>query len=82
MNYMVKFTLKPNSKNALMDHFDLRGPNRNPGVKFVNAWIGKDADVVFALVEGDREDQLQAAGASWSQFGEFEVFPVTDVQAF
>jgi hypothetical protein len=82
MKYMVQFRLNPGSKNAVVEYFELRGPNRNPGVKFLGAWIGKGEDVVFVLVEGDDQQHLAAAGASWAQFGEFDVFPVTDVEQY
>lgn len=82
MKYMVQFRLQPGVKNAVVEYFELRGPNRHPGVKFLGAWIGKEADVVFALVEGDNQEHLEAAGESWGQFGEVEVYPVTDVEQY
>lgn len=82
MQYMVKFQLQPGTKNKAVELFELRGPNRNSGVKFLGAWIGKDAEVVFALVETDSEQHLAAAGDAWRPFGEFEVFPVIDVERY
>jgi len=82
MKYMVKFQLQPGVKNKVVESFELRGPNRNPGVKFLGAWIGKETDVVFALVEADNDEHLAAGGDAWRQFGAFEVFPVTDVEQY
>ncbi|MDZ4782343.1 MAG: DUF3303 family protein [Planctomycetia bacterium] len=82
MKYMVQFKLRPGVKNQVIDSFELRGPNRNPGVKFLGAWIGNEVEVVFALLEASDDRHLAAAGASWGQFGEFEVFPVTDVEQY
>src|SRR6266550_5458735 len=53
MKFMVEFSVKPGDKNKAAQAFEQRGPNRNPGVAFRGAWIGQNADVVFALVESD-----------------------------
>ena len=82
MKYIVQLRLHPGVKNAAFEYFERRGPNQNPGVELRGAWIGKEADLVFALVEGDDPQQIQAAGASWKQFGQFEVYPVTDIEQY
>lgn len=82
MKYMVKIQLQPGAKPKAVESFEVRGPHRNPGVKFLGAWIGKDADVVFALVEADSEEHLTAAGDTWRPFGAFEVFSVIDVEQY
>jgi hypothetical protein len=82
MKYMVQFQLKPGCKNAAMACFDSRGPNRNPGVTLRGAWVGKDADVVFALVESEDESLVRGAGQSWGEFGTHVATAVVDIQQY
>jgi hypothetical protein len=82
MKFMVQFRLKPGMKNKAVEFFENRGPNRNPGVTFGGAWIGKDSDVVFVLVESADQAIVTSVGQSWDQFGTHEVFPVLDIQQF
>jgi hypothetical protein len=82
MRFMVEFRLKPGMKDQAVEYFEVRGPSRNPGVTLLGAWIGKDADVVFVLIEGANESQVEAAGQAWSEFGSFERFSVVDVEQY
>jgi hypothetical protein len=82
MKFMVQFRLKPDMKNKAVEYFENRGPNRNPGVTFRGAWIGKDSDVVFVLVESTDEALVTSVGQSWGQFGTHEAFPVLDIQQY
>jgi hypothetical protein len=82
MKYMVQFQLKPGCKNKAMECFESRGPNRNPGVTFRGAWVGKDADVVFALVESEEESLVTTAGQSWGEFGTHQATAVLDIQQY
>ena len=82
MKFMVEFSVKPGDKNKAAQAFEQRGPNRNPGVAFRGAWIGQNADVVFALVESDDESLVTSAAKSWTELGDFRVTPVTDVEQF
>ena len=82
MKYIVEVTLRPGAKNKLVDAFELRGPNRNPGVKFLGAWVGRQAEVLFILVESESEEHLDSAAQSWGDFGERRVIPVIDIDAY
>ena len=82
MKFMVQFRLKPDMKSKAVEYFENRGPNRNPGVTFRGAWIGKDSDVVFVLVESTDEALVTSVGQSWGQFGMHEAFPVVDIQQY
>jgi hypothetical protein len=82
MKFMIEFRVQPGSKNKAVEAFEQRGPNRTPGVAFRAAWIGKDADVVFALVESADESLVQSAAKSWSETGNFQIVPVIDVEQF
>ena len=82
MKFMVEFSVRPGNKNKAVQAFEQRGPNRNPGVTFRGAWIGKNADVVFALVESDDESLVTSAAKSWTELGDFRVTPVIDVEQF
>lgn len=79
MKYIIHFRLKPDRKNQLLETFEARGPNRNAGVTFRSAWIGRNADVVFVLAEGETEAALAQAAKTWEEFGTFEITPVIDV---
>jgi hypothetical protein len=82
MKFMVQFRLKPGSKNKAVACFESRGPNRNPGVTFRGAWVGKDSDVVFVLVESEDESLLTSAAQSWSEFGTHQATAVLDIQQY
>lgn len=82
MKFMVEFHYKPGTKNKIAEVFELRGPNRHPGVKFLGAWIGSRSDLAFVLVEGDEESHVQDAARAWSELGTHQIHPVTDIEQF
>jgi hypothetical protein len=82
MQFMVEFRLKPGMKNRAVEYFEVRGPNRSPGVTLLGAWIGKEADIAFVLIEGTNEAVVDAASQAWSEFGSFERFAVVDVEQY
>jgi hypothetical protein len=81
---MVEFRLFPNSKFKALDVFELRGPNRNPGVTFRGAWVGvgEETDTVFALVESADRAAVDQSAISWQKFGSYSITPVVDVEQF
>ena len=82
MKFIVQCRLNPGMKNQAVEYFEQRGPNRNPGVTFLGAWVGKDTDAAFVLLEAASGDQVRAGGQAWSEFGAFELFPVLDIQQY
>lgn len=76
MKSFVQFKLKPGTKPKVLQAFELRGPNRNPGVTFLGAWIGKNDDVIFVLVESTDEANLIDAAKSWNEYGDYQITPV------
>ncbi len=82
MEFIVEFRLNPGSKNKLVDVFELRGPNRNPGVSFRRAWIATRSDLAFVLVECDDESQVAKACHFWDDYGTHQIIPVVDVESF
>jgi hypothetical protein len=82
MKFFVEFQLKPGNKKKAMGTFELRGPNRNPGVSLQGAWIGKNEEVIFVLVESTNETLLVNAANSWGQFGDYQITPVIDLEQY
>jgi hypothetical protein len=82
VQFMVEFQLEKGSKNQALEAFEQRGPNRTQGVAFRGAWIGKESEIVFVLVECADEKLLATAGESWSAWGSFRVHPVIDIQQY
>ena len=82
MKFMVEFPVRPGNKNKALEAFEQRGPNRSPGVTFQGAWIGKNSDVVFALVESAEESLVAIAAKSWTETGNFRITPVIDLERF
>jgi Domain of unknown function (DUF3303) len=82
MKFMVEFSVKSGDKNKAVQAFEQRGPNRNPGVTLQGAWIGKNTDVVFALVESADESLVTSAAKSWTETGSFRITPVIDLEQF
>lgn len=82
MKFMVQFQLHPGKKNQVADLFELRGPNRNAGVKFLGAWIGNRSDVAFVLVDGEQESLVENVARGWSEHGIFQIHPVVDIEQF
>ena len=76
------YLLKPGNKDQVVDRFELRGPNRNPGVAFRGAWIGKRSDLVFVLCESDDEALVENVAQKWSEFGGYQIHAVTDVEQY
>ncbi len=77
---MVEIQLQAGNKNKAFEAFEQRGPNRTDGVTFRGAWVGKESEVVFVLVECADEKNLATASQTWSEFGTFRVHPVIDIQ--
>jgi len=69
-------------RNRVVEAFEQRGPNRSPGVTFQGAWIGKNSDVVFALVESADESLVTEAAKSWSAIDNFRITQVIDVSQY
>ena len=82
MKFFVEFELKPGNKNKMIEAFELRGSNRNPGVTLRGAWIGKNEEVVFVLAESDNEDLLVKAAQSWGEYGDYKITPVIDLEQY
>ncbi len=82
MRYLVTFQIKPNSKNEILEKFDLRGPNRVPGVQFRQAWISTKQDVIYVIGDADDEAVLQKACSAWDEFGTYSYTPVVDIENF
>ena len=82
MKFMVEFRLKPGSKSGIVQAFEQRGPNRNPGVRFEGGWIARNSELAFVLVEGADEARVGKAAEAWSEFGEMTIHPVIDVQQY
>jgi hypothetical protein len=82
VKFIVQFTLKAGAKNKAVEAFEQRGPNRNPGVTFAGAWIGRGEDVAFVLVEAEDEAHVAKATESWTHFGAATIHSVIDVQQY
>lgn len=82
MKYMVEFRLKPGAKEAALQTFEQRGPNRNPGVTFRGAWVGTHSNVVFALLESESDASVTQSAEAWRQHGEFTIHPVLDIEQY
>jgi hypothetical protein len=79
---MVEFSINPGNKDKAVQAFEQRGPNRNPGVTFRGAWIGKSSDAIFVLVESAGESLVTSAAKSWTEFDGFRITQVIDVEQF
>jgi hypothetical protein len=79
---MVTFRIKPGSRNKAVEAFEARGPNRNPGVSLLNAWIGTKSDEAFVLVESADLSLVEKAALNWQEHGEYEIIPVVSVEQF
>jgi hypothetical protein len=82
MKFMVEFSIKPGNKDKAIQAFEQRGPNRSPGVTYRGAWIGKNSEVVFVLVESADESLVTSAAKSWTESGQFRVTQVIDLEQF
>lgn len=82
MKFFVEFQIKDGDKNKAAAAFEQRGPNRNPGVAFKGAWIARNDDVAFVLVESADEALVAAAAQSWSEIGDSRITQVTDIEQF
>lgn len=82
MKFMIQFSAIAGDRNKAIAAFEQRGPNRHSGVAFRGAWIGKDTDVVFALVESADEGLVTSAARSWTELGDFRVTPVIDIEQY
>lgn len=82
MKFMVELVLKPGSTYRAMDAFELRGPNRNPGVAFRGAWVGIRSELVFALVESDDEELVRNASRTWADVRDCQIHPIVEIEHF
>jgi len=82
MKFIVQLQLQPGSKTKAVEAFELRGPNRNPGVSFLGAWIGTKSDAAFVLVESSDESLVVKAAEAWREHGECMLHQVIDIQQY
>jgi hypothetical protein len=80
MKYMVEFQFPAERRDAILQRFEERGPNRNPGVKFRDAWIGERDHVIFVLVESADIAEVQSACCTWTDIGPAKITPVVAVE--
>lgn len=80
--YIVEFRLEPGSKNKIVAEFEERGPNRNPRVQLLNAWVGKKEDVLFAVVNTDDEGAVADACCNLSETGNYVIHPVINIEQY
>lgn len=79
MMFIVDFQQQAGARNKALEAFERQGPNRNSGVKFEAAWIGRDSDVAFALVDAADEAQVATAADTWSELSSAKIHAVVDV---
>ena len=82
MKFLIEARLQPHSQRAVVEAFEKQGPNRTPGVQFVDAWIGTRSDVAFVVVDAANEGLVSDACQRWSSFAECTIHPVVDVEHF
>ena len=82
MKFMVEFRLRPGSKAKVVEAFELLGPNRHQGVSFRAAWIGTRSNVIFVLVETQREELVNQASQRWNEHGVTLIHPVIDAEQY
>ncbi len=82
IKFFVEFQLNPGNKGKVLALFELRGPNRHPGVELKNAWIGKKEEVIFVLAESADETLLLNAAKAWGEFGAYKITPVIDLDQY
>jgi hypothetical protein len=82
MTFAVEFRLQPGSKNKIVEVFEQRGPNRNPGVEFLSAWVGLREDIILSIVESPTEEAVIRACQSWSESGEWSIRPVINIEQY
>jgi hypothetical protein len=82
VKFIVEFRLKSGMKNKAVEAFEQRGPNRNPGVTFRGAWVGKQSDVAFVLAESEDEVHLAKVVQSWAAFGQAQIHSVIDIEQY
>lgn len=82
MLFLVEVRLKHGVKNQVVDTFEIRGPNRNPAVQFVKAWLGVREDIAFVLISSEHESHLADSCRAWSTLGETEIHPVIDIEDY
>ena len=82
MKFIVELRLQPGMRNKAVEAFEQRGPNRNPGATFKGAWVGKQSDVAFVLVESEDEAHVAKAAQSWAAFGQTQIHSVTDIEQY
>jgi hypothetical protein len=80
MKYMVEFPFPADQREPILRRFEERGPNRNPGVKFRDAWIGERDHVIYVLVESDDIAAVESACCSWADMGPAKITPVVGVE--
>lgn len=82
LTYIVEFHLKPGSKNQIVQEFEERGPNKNPGVHLLSAWVGTKEDVLFAIVRTDDEGAVADACCNLSETGDYVIYPVINIEQY
>ena len=83
MKFMVEFQLKPGRRNKAVEYFELRGPNRNPGVT-LQGCVDRHARRRRRLCSSKARTNrcVASAGQAWSEFGDYEIHPVIDIEQY
>ena len=79
MKFLVELRFQTGGKVKALEAFELRGPNRHPGVTFRGAWVATQSDVAYALVDSDDEGLVSKAAQSWAEQGDYRITQVIDV---
>ena len=74
--YMVIEYFRPGCFEAVYERFDKQGRLLPEGLHYIDAWVSKDKNVCFQLMQTDNPALFPEWFRRWEDLIEFEVYPI------
>ena len=81
MLFLVHWKIKPENRDAVLNHFKERGADLPPGVKLLGVWHALNQQDGWAIAEANDPVDIGKWIYSWSDLEENEITPVVDDKA-
>ncbi|MEX2027131.1 MAG: DUF3303 family protein [Pirellulaceae bacterium] len=80
MKFLVEFRYDSAQRKAFREAFESAGFSQMEGASVQGAWISTKEYLVFLLAESPDAAKVDQACRIWSQFGQWTIHPVMDLE--
>lgn len=80
MKFLIEFRYDKAQREAFRQAFESAGFSQSHGATFRGGWISIQECLVFLLAEASSVDQIDQSCRVWSQFGQWTIHSVLDLE--